>query len=148
MIIQINTDQFFDTYKPITNQFDSNASWGGCMFETYGEELEFVMAQDPNHIWTIVDGEDDDVEITNGYHLVNRIGYLITEVPSPDDFVLVRDEDESDPSIEEMRDAIVEDAFDTCLTDSDYLKSILQDYFSDISEEMIRKNYADMRDTD
>ena len=47
-----------------------------------------------------------------------------------------------------MRDAIVEDAFDTCLTDSDYLKSILQDYFSDISEEMIRKNYADMRDTD
>ena len=147
MTIQINTDQFFDTYKPITNQFDSNASWGGCMFETYGEELEFVMAQDPNHIWTIVDGEDD-VEITNGYHLVNRIGYFVSEVASPDDFVLVRDEDESDPSIEEMRDAIVEDAFDTCLTDSDYLKSILQDYFSDISEEMIRKNYADMRDTD
>ena len=147
MTIQINTDQFFDTYKPIANQFDSNASWGGCMFETYGEELEFVMAQDPNHIWTIVDGEDD-VEITNGYHLVNRIGYFVSEVASPDDFVLVRDEDESDPSIEEMRDAIVEDAFDTCLTDSDYLKSILQDYFSDISEEMIRKNYADMRDTD
>ena len=147
MTIQINTDQFFDTYKPITNQFDSNASWGGCMFETYGEELEFVMAQDPNHIWTIVDGEDD-VEITNGYHLVNRIGYFVSEVASPDDFVLVRDEDESDPSIEEMRDAIVEDAFDTCLTDSGYLKSILQDYFSDISEEMIRKNYADMRDTD
>ena len=148
MIIQINTDQFFDTYKPIKNHLDSNASWGGCMFETYGEELEFVMAQDPNHIWTIVDGEDDDVEITNGYHLVNRIGYFVSEVASPDDFVLVRDEDESDPSIEEMRDAIVEDAFDTCLTDSDYLKSILQDYFSDISEEMIRKNYADMRDTD
>ena len=54
----------------------------------------------------------------------------------------------SDLSIEEMRDAIVEDAFDTCLNDSGYLKYILQDYFSDISEEMIRKNYADMRDTD
>lgn len=39
---------------------------------------------------------------------------------------------------------IIDDAFDTCLTDSGYLMSILQDYFSDMDEEMIRKNYSEM----
>jgi hypothetical protein len=34
-------------------------------------------------VWTYVDG-DDGTYVTNGYHLVNRIGYFITEVPYDD----------------------------------------------------------------
>lgn len=142
MTIQITTEQFFKQYKPIQNHLVKDTSWDGCMFETDGAELQFVLQQDPNHIWTIIDGEDD-LEITNGFFQINRIGYIITEVASPDDFVVVRDNEE-EPSLEQMRDAIIEDAFDTCLNDSGYLKSILQDYFSDMDEKTTRNNYYEM----
>jgi len=142
MTIQITTEQFFKQYKPIQNHLVKDTSWDGCMFETDGAELQFVLQQDPNHIWTIIDGEDD-LEIINGFFKINSIGYIITEVASPDDFVVVRDNEE-EPSLEVMCEMIIDDAFDTCLNDSGYLKSILRDYFSDMDEEMIRKKYSDM----
>jgi hypothetical protein len=71
-------------YKPVTNHFD-----GTDKFETYGEELEFVRAQDPRCIWTLVDGDDGNLYIVDGYHLVNRINYFITEVPFEDNFLEV-----------------------------------------------------------
>lgn len=51
------------------------------MFETYGPELDFVQSQEANKIWTIVDGDNDNTFYMAGYHLVNRIGYFVTEVP-------------------------------------------------------------------
>lgn len=65
----------------IKNHLNDNASLDGCMFETYGEELEFVMAQDPLRIWTYQDDDNGNPCITSGFHLVNRIGYLISEKP-------------------------------------------------------------------
>ena len=85
-IIQTD-DHFCEKYNCINNTINYNAGFNynklndyGCMFETYGEELEFVMKQNPNNIWTIIDG-DDDLYIVTGYHIVNRLGYLITEEP-------------------------------------------------------------------
>lgn len=71
-------------YKPVTNHFD-----GTDKFETYGEELDFVRAQDPRCIWTLVDGDDGNLYIVDGYHLVNRINYFITEVPFEGEFLEV-----------------------------------------------------------
>ena len=71
-------------YKPVTNHFD-----GTDKFETYGEELDFVRAQDPRCIWTLVDGDDGNLYIVDGYHLVNRINYFITEVPFEGNFLEV-----------------------------------------------------------
>jgi hypothetical protein len=51
------------------------------MFETYGKELEFVKAQDPNRIWTYCDGDDSGTYIFQGMRIVNRIGYFVTTVP-------------------------------------------------------------------
>jgi hypothetical protein len=51
------------------------------MFETYGEELEFVRKQEPKKIWTIVDGDNGNLFYMAGFHTVNRIGYFVTEVP-------------------------------------------------------------------
>ena len=50
------------------------------MFETYGEELDYVhmKAQNANNVWTIIEGDNDTMFIVSGVHLVNRIGYLIT----------------------------------------------------------------------
>jgi len=64
--------------------------FSGCLYETYGEELDYVleMANNPNEknkVWTIISCEDDDgnenIVYQAGYKLVNRMGYLITENP-------------------------------------------------------------------
>ena len=61
-------------------------SFGGCMYETFGEELEYVKKQNPKRIWTIVDGDGDDLIIIAGFHFVNRIGYLITNEEWEDEY--------------------------------------------------------------
>ncbi len=62
------------------NQFDDNASWNGYMFETYGDEVEFVAKQADNLVWTWVDG-DDGTFLQAGPHFVNRIGYFVCRKP-------------------------------------------------------------------
>ena len=82
-------------YKPIENKLS------GCYkFETYGEELDFVRSQDPKCIWTLVDGDDGNLYISNGYHLVNRINYFVTAVPFEGDYMdvpyFIYDEEEEE----------------------------------------------------
>lgn len=87
-LIQLTEEEWFDTFKPILNHLDENASFNdgenGYMFETYGDEVEFVKAQEPNRIWTYCDGDDGGTYISDGYHVVNRIGYFVTTVPYDD----------------------------------------------------------------
>ena len=82
--IEVDFDEWCETYKPIKNHIDTNASFDGEMFETYGDEVEFVKAQDENRIWMYGDGDDGGSYIWSGWGFVNRIGYFITEVPFPD----------------------------------------------------------------
>ena len=83
--IEMDFDEWVDTYKPINNHIDTNASFDGLMFETYGDEVEFVKSANPDCIWTYGDGDDGGSYVWNGWHFVNRIGYFITEVPCPAD---------------------------------------------------------------
>jgi hypothetical protein len=86
-------------YKPVRNRFDNNDK-----FETYGEELDFVRSvydTDPRRVWTLVDGDDGNLYIVDGYHLVNRVNYFVTEVPFEGKFMEVPyyifdEEDEED----------------------------------------------------
>ena len=82
--IEMTEDEWIATYKPIKNHIDTNASFNGEMFETYGEEVEFVKQQNPNTIWMYGDGDDGGGYVWSGWGFVNRIGYFITEVPFPD----------------------------------------------------------------
>ena len=89
-VIELTEDEFDDRYPLITNHLNPDASWvigdgPGCLFETYGEELDFILTQDPRTIWTFVDGDDGNQYVMSGYHLVNRIGYLISTIPFPED---------------------------------------------------------------
>lgn len=79
---RLTYDEWFDKYQPIINEITGNEEY---QFETYGDELEFVLAQPDNTIWTEMDG-DEGVSIVSGYHLVNRIQYYITIKPW-DDFI-------------------------------------------------------------
>lgn len=65
-------------YKPIGNTIaDSNGET--IVFETFGDEYEFVKNSPDNKVWTWVDG-GDGTYILSGRHYVNRIGYFVTEV--------------------------------------------------------------------
>ena len=71
----------------LDNHLDKNPSFGGLMFETYGEEYDYVAAiglKEPNRIWTYIDDEEGHTCIVNGWAFVNRIGYFITEKPYDD----------------------------------------------------------------
>ena len=37
-----------------------------------------MKAQSGNNVWTLVEGDDDTMYISNGMRLVNRMGYFIT----------------------------------------------------------------------
>lgn len=87
---EMTEDEFDEQYPLVTNHLNPNASWvigdgPGCLFETYGEELDFVRSQDPRTVWTLVDGDDGNQYVISGYHFVNRIGYLISTIPFPED---------------------------------------------------------------
>jgi hypothetical protein len=64
-------------FKPKDNHLVTS---NGKMFETYGEELEYLKTVDPKYIWTYVDGDMSSLLLA-GYHYVNRLGYYVTEVP-------------------------------------------------------------------
>ena len=74
-----------EKFKPIHNHFSNDPDQD--MFETYGEELDFVCKQDNNKVWTWIQGDMSDL-IVAGYHYVNRLGYYITELPWEDEYDL------------------------------------------------------------
>lgn len=89
---EITEEQFEKDFKLMENHIDLNASFDGCMFETYGLELLYVKEMaELNRVITIVesDGIEEDEEgdlipnmyYVSGLHHVNRIGYLITTEP-------------------------------------------------------------------
>ena len=87
-------DAWAKKFKPIQNKFYPNEP-ETKMFETYGEEVEFVNNYDHRYVWTNLTGEMSDL-VCAGYHYVNRIGYYITEVPwdNEDDYALLSIEEE------------------------------------------------------
>jgi hypothetical protein len=83
--VEMDYDEWLETYKPILNHIEPNSSFDGMMFETYGDEVEFVKSQSPDKIWMYGEGDDSGSFIWSGWGFVNRLGYFITEVPFPPD---------------------------------------------------------------
>lgn len=67
---------FMEHYTPIQNPIHPENE---DKFETYGEDLEYVKNYNQNHVWTVVDGDDDKLWVLRGMHFVNRVYYLITK---------------------------------------------------------------------
>jgi hypothetical protein len=83
-----------DKFKPINNHFRP-ADHDEQMFETYGEEVDFVANYDNKYVWTYLQGDMSDL-IVAGYHYVNRLGYYISSVPweDEDDYALLSVQEE------------------------------------------------------
>jgi hypothetical protein len=87
-LFKLSEDEFDARYKLRRNHLNPDATWafgddGGCLFETHGEELEYVRRQAPRTVWTLVDGDNADPCLLSGFHIVNRIGYLLSTIPVP-----------------------------------------------------------------
>lgn len=89
--MQTIQDTTFWAYQPKPNHLDPESEiWDGCMFETYGPELDFVKQQPNRHIWTLVEADDSGWYILTGFHLVNRVGYFVTEKPWPEQMITIQ----------------------------------------------------------
>ena len=98
LLLSLTEEDFDKRYELLDNHIDINASFDGCLFETYGEQIDFVVEMaKQNRVITIVESDNeeeindcDEVSVcmyyVSGYHLVNRIGYLITTEPITQEF--------------------------------------------------------------
>ena len=87
----ITEDNFDETFNPQINHFerakadDSIADgdvcgFGGTLYETYGEEIDYVfnLAKTTKGVWTVVE-EDDKLFLVAGFKRVNRLGFIVCE---------------------------------------------------------------------
>lgn len=65
-------DEWEKKYKPIT------LTEGELMSCDYAE-LKHPRRTEKN-LWTVIEGDDAGIYITNDFHFVNRLGYVLTEV--------------------------------------------------------------------
>ena len=75
-------DVFYEFFRPFRHPSSHFDIWGGYGLETFGEDLQIVKEYAGNFVWTILDGSDGpDQWITPGFRFVNRVCYLLTEIP-------------------------------------------------------------------
>lgn len=73
-------DVFYKHFRPFRHPDAAFDIWGGHGLETFGSDLAIASEYDSNCVWTVIDGENDEW-IVPGLRFVNRICYLLTEVP-------------------------------------------------------------------
>lgn len=102
----IKENDFWNKYKPQINHImkakypqyaeTEVAPYAGTMYETFGEEVEYIrnLAKEGKikHIWTVVDDENGDLVILSGAWVINRMGYIVTEKPWTKEGVHVEEE--------------------------------------------------------
>lgn len=65
--INLTEDEFNSKFQPIDHNFDLRCP---------------LISHIPgNHIWTAVDGDDGKIYLLSGRHVVNRIYYVVTQLP-------------------------------------------------------------------
>lgn len=74
---ELTEDQFYEQYKPIPNPRDGSDFWDYDL----DREAWTRNSKGANHLWTCVDGDDGSIFVLNGWHLVNRFAFMVTEVP-------------------------------------------------------------------
>lgn len=91
--IMITQTEFDAHYPLMPNHLNPQADWYtghgyGCLFETFGEEFEFVRQQDTRQIWTLIPKSEGGHFLMSGLHRENPVGYLVSRSSSPVDTVV------------------------------------------------------------
>lgn len=94
---EITENQFEEAYIALTNHLNPNAAWQqyldlpGRLFEAYGNERQFILDQNPAHVWSLTEGDGDEFHLVSGRVPNNRFGYLVTAEAVPEgERILVR----------------------------------------------------------
>lgn len=74
---RLSYEQWSTRYAPETNFTSPHASFNGCLYETYGDDLTYVERCPATRVWTLIDADGTHV-IVPGRHIINRIGYFVT----------------------------------------------------------------------
>lgn len=75
-----NEENFDRKYTPNLKLRSEHFRDQSGRFETFANDIITVLGQEEKFVWTCVDG-DDGLYYVSGYHLVNRVYYLITNEP-------------------------------------------------------------------
>jgi hypothetical protein len=77
----ITWKEYVEQYQPIKNHLVTDAPFDGYMYETFGEEVEYVLSlRNTRNVWAII--EDDGYKyVIPGYYYIAPLGYIITEKP-------------------------------------------------------------------
>ena len=78
----LSIEDFDEIFEPT-----KNTKTDELLFETYGTDLDYVLevaATTPRRVWTLIDS-DNGLVIVSGYHIVNRVNYIITKKDWIDD---------------------------------------------------------------
>lgn len=107
-MLNLTEEQFEGMFTPQINHIvranadasiadEDICSFSGCMYETFGEELDYVleMAKE-NRIVTIIEGDTEEaaeggeistsIWYSSGYHPINSMGFLVLDKPYTEDF--------------------------------------------------------------
>jgi hypothetical protein len=75
MMSTLSEDRFMTEYRPRELQTE-----GEYMLETF-EAARALAGGDVSHVWAVIEsGDSEALYAAAGYHLVNCLGYLVTEV--------------------------------------------------------------------
>lgn len=74
--MRITEKEFEEQYKPIQNNFKKENT---IYFDTDGEQYAYLQHISNKHIWTWVEGENENSWLIPGNHYINRMSYVITE---------------------------------------------------------------------
>lgn len=73
-------EEWATKFKPKKNHLRDHAEQ---MYETYGEDYEYIQSLDPKYVWTNVQSDMADLLVA-GVAYVNRLCYYVCEVPWED----------------------------------------------------------------
>lgn len=80
--VVFHEDVLYEYFRPFRHPRAHFHIWGGHGLETFGEDLQIVRSYPETFVWTVVDGcKGPSQWITPGIHFVNRICYLLTDIP-------------------------------------------------------------------
>jgi len=75
-------DVFYEYFRPLRQPESQFEIWGGYGLETFGDDFRLIRSSPEEFAWTVLDGgERSDQWIVLGLRYVNRVCYLLTEVP-------------------------------------------------------------------
>lgn len=76
----LHEDAFETYFEPYRHPNTTANVWNDVGLSAYGKDWETLKEVSPDYVWTVIESEGDRW-ITPGFHVVNRVCYLITKKP-------------------------------------------------------------------